>query len=87
MGDHNGRGGNEATPLTERLQALAASRRPDDHALPGFLEAYYRELPDFDVDDRTATRLIAELRARVPGYLVPRLVREVPGELSKTPIA
>ena len=35
----------------------------------------------------TAARLIAALRARLPGYLVPRLVRETPGELSKTVIA
>ena len=51
MGDHIGRDGNGAAPLTERLQTLATSRRPDDEALPGFLQAYYRELPDFDVDD------------------------------------
>ena len=28
-----------------------------------------------------------DLRARLPGYLVPRLVREVPGETSKRLIA
>jgi EF-P beta-lysylation protein EpmB len=38
----------------------------------------------FDVDERTGLELIALLRARLPGYLVPRLVRETPGELSKT---
>jgi glutamate dehydrogenase len=59
MDDHNGRGGNGAVPLTERLQALATSRRPDDDALPEFLQAYYRELPDFDVDDRTDSDLYA----------------------------
>ena len=59
MGDHNGRSGNGAAPLTERLQTLAAKRRPDDDALPGFLHAYYRELPDFDVDDRTDADLYA----------------------------
>jgi EF-P beta-lysylation protein EpmB len=55
---------------------------------------YYLHLLDrvagaahFDVDETTAKKLIGELRARLPGYLVPRLVREVPGELSKTPIA
>jgi EF-P beta-lysylation protein EpmB len=41
----------------------------------------------FDVDERVARRLIATLRSRLPGYLVPRLVRELPGELSKTLIA
>jgi len=55
---------------------------------------YYLHLLDpvagaahFDVDDRTATALVAALRARLPGYLVPRLVRETPGELSKTVVA
>jgi L-lysine 2,3-aminomutase len=55
---------------------------------------YYLHLLDrvagaahFDVDESTAKKLIGELRARLPGYLVPRLVRETPGELSKTPIA
>jgi EF-P beta-lysylation protein EpmB len=55
---------------------------------------YYLHLLDrvagaahFDVDEATAKNLVAELRSRLPGYLVPRLVREVPGELSKTPIA
>jgi L-lysine 2,3-aminomutase len=41
----------------------------------------------FDVEERRARELVGELRTRLPGYLVPRLVREVPGELSKTPIA
>ena len=41
----------------------------------------------FDVDEGTAKALVAELRARLPGYLVPRLVREIPGRLSKTSIA
>ena len=40
----------------------------------------------FEVDDQRASALAAELRARLPGYLVPRLVREVPGAPSKTPL-
>ena len=40
----------------------------------------------FEVDDDTACSLLAALRDRLPGYLVPRLVREVPGERSKTPL-
>lgn len=40
----------------------------------------------FECDGTTALKLIADLRARVPGYLVPRLVQELPGELSKTPL-
>jgi EF-P beta-lysylation protein EpmB len=41
----------------------------------------------FEVPDTTALELMAELRVRLPGYLVPRLVRESPGELSKTPLS
>jgi EF-P beta-lysylation protein EpmB len=55
---------------------------------------YYLHLLDrvagaahFDVDEAAAKRLIAALRSRLPGYLVPRLVREIPGELSKTVVA
>jgi EF-P beta-lysylation protein EpmB len=40
----------------------------------------------FEVEDRRALKLIGALRQRLPGYLVPGLVRELPGELSKTPI-
>lgn len=39
----------------------------------------------FDVPQDEARRIINELRASLPGYLVPKLVREVPGALSKTP--
>jgi L-lysine 2,3-aminomutase len=55
---------------------------------------YYLHLLDrvagaahFDVDEPTAQRLVAELRTRLPGYLVPRLARETAGELSKTVLA
>jgi EF-P beta-lysylation protein EpmB len=69
------------TALSERLLACGT--------LP-----YYLHLLDpvagaahFDVDEQTGRGLIAGLRARLPGYLVPRLVRETPGELSKTLLA
>ena len=55
---------------------------------------YYLHLLDrvagaahFDVDEARGKELVAALRARLPGYLVPRLVRETPGELSKTVVA
>jgi EF-P beta-lysylation protein EpmB len=41
----------------------------------------------FAVRDAQALRLGEELRHRLPGYLVPRLVREVPGVGSKIPLA
>lgn len=55
---------------------------------------YYLHLLDrvagaahFDVDEAAAKRLIMALRSRLPGYLVPRLVREDPGQLGKTSLA
>lgn len=40
----------------------------------------------FLVDDQRARTLHAALAARLPGYLVPRLVREEPGQPGKTPL-
>ena len=40
----------------------------------------------FDVPESTGRRLMEELRSRLPGYAVPRYVREVAGETSKRPI-
>jgi len=55
---------------------------------------YYLHLLDpvagaarFEVRLAHARTLIEELRLRLPGYLVPRMVREVPGEPFKTPIS
>jgi L-lysine 2,3-aminomutase len=40
----------------------------------------------FEVDDSRARALMDAVRTRLPGYLVPRLVREVAGAPSKTPL-
>lgn len=40
----------------------------------------------FEIDDARALALVEALRARLPGYLVPRLVREVAGAPSKRPL-
>jgi len=40
----------------------------------------------FEVSDHDARALHAELMAILPGYLVPRLVREVAGDISKRPV-
>lgn len=54
---------------------------------------YYLHLLDpvdgaahFHVDDCEALAVMERLRARLPGYLVPRLVREEPGARAKTPV-
>ncbi|WP_386083165.1 EF-P beta-lysylation protein EpmB [Vreelandella sp. F11] len=40
----------------------------------------------FDVPDHEARELVAQLRDHLPGFLMPRLVREIPGNGSKTPL-
>jgi EF-P beta-lysylation protein EpmB len=54
---------------------------------------YYLHLLDrvagtahFEVPEATAVSLVGRLRERLPGYLVPRLVREIHGERAKTPV-
>ena len=67
----------------------ALSRRLwDSGVLPYYLHMLDRVTgtAHFAVDDAIALDLIAAMRARLPGYLVPRLVREIPGQLSKTPV-
>jgi EF-P beta-lysylation protein EpmB len=55
---------------------------------------YYLHMPDpvtgtahFMVSDAQARPIYEAMRERLPGYLLPRLVREEPGEISKTPLA
>lgn len=55
---------------------------------------YYLHLLDkvqgamhFDVDEADACAIMKAVAARLPGYLVPRLVREQAGEPGKTPVA
>ncbi len=40
----------------------------------------------FEVNEQEAMMLYQKLRAQLPGYMLPRLVREIPGEKSKRPI-
>ncbi|MFU8876874.1 MAG: EF-P beta-lysylation protein EpmB [Wenzhouxiangellaceae bacterium] len=77
--------------VNDCVEALAGLMQGshDAGALP-----YYLHLLDrvegsahFEVPEARASELIEQLRARLPGYLVPRLVREQAGEPSKTPVA
>ncbi len=54
---------------------------------------YYLHLLDkvegaahFDLEDDSIKTIMSGLRKNLPGYLVPKLVREIPGEASKSPI-
>lgn len=52
---------------------------------------YYLHMPDkvagtahFYIDDRAARPIYKAMREKLPGYLLPRLVREIPGGVAKT---
>jgi EF-P beta-lysylation protein EpmB len=54
---------------------------------------YYLHLLDrvegaahFEVDDGVTGELLREMRCRLPGYLIPRVVREMPGAPYKVPL-
>jgi EF-P beta-lysylation protein EpmB len=78
------RGVNDAAPVLADL----SERLFDCGVLPYYLHQLDRVAgaAHFEVDDARARVLIDELRARLPGYLVPRLVREIAGALGKTPL-
>lgn len=58
------------------------------HVLPYYIHLLDRVTGSqhFDMPEREALSLHRQLRQRLPGYLVPRLVREIEGEPNKTPI-
>ena len=71
----------------DTLEALS-ERLFDAGILPYYLHAFdpVQGAAHFDVADANAVALMAELRTRLPGFLLPRLVRELPGQPSKTPL-
>jgi len=72
-----------AATLTDLSEKLFAA-----NVLPYYLHQLDPVLgaAHFQVDDRKARSLIEKIRGSLPGYLVPQLVREQPGYLSKTPV-
>lgn len=87
------------TLLNQSVLLKGVNDRPEDlEALSEALFAagvlpYYLHLLDrvhgaahFEVDEAAARDLVRELIERLPGYLVPRLVREVPGVPAKVPV-
>ena len=73
----------DADTLAELSEALFAAG-----VLPYYLHLLDRVAgaSHFEVDRTRALALIEALRARLPGYLVPRLVREEAGAASKVPV-
>jgi EF-P beta-lysylation protein EpmB len=72
-----------ATTLVELSEALFAAR-----VLPYYLHLLdrVRGAAHFEVKEPEASAIMKKLRQRLPGYLVPRLVWEQPGEPAKTPV-
>ncbi|HDZ57037.1 MAG TPA: EF-P beta-lysylation protein EpmB [Pseudomonas xinjiangensis] len=77
--------------VNDRLEdQLALSEGLGDHGvLPYYLHVldHVKGAQHFHVNDEQAARLVGRMLTRLPGYLVPRLVREVAGEASKVPLA
>jgi L-lysine 2,3-aminomutase len=71
----------------DTLQALS-ERLFECGVLPYYLHQLDRVegAAHFEVSDTQAIDLVRDLAARLPGYLVPRLVREVAGASSKMPL-
>lgn len=76
--------------VNDSAEALASlsTRLLDCRVLP-----YYLHMLDpvtgaahFDVPEPEAKRLLRSLASQLPGYLLPRLVREIPGQPGKTPL-
>jgi len=76
--------------VNDSVEALAqlSERGFEGGVLPYYLHQLDRVqgAAHFEVPDEIALELHAGLAARLPGYLVPRLVREIPGEPGKTPL-
>ena len=76
--------------VNDSVDALAALS--ERGFAPGVLPYYLHQLDrvqgtaHFEVDDATAIDLHRQLAARLSGYLVPRLVREVAGDAGKRPL-
>lgn len=78
------RGVNDSAPILAALsEALFAAG-----VLPYYLYLLdrVRGAAHYEVNEIEACAIMKILRRQLPGYLVPRLVREQPGQLAKTPI-
>jgi EF-P beta-lysylation protein EpmB len=75
-------GVNDSVPALEALSLALWSAG----VLPYYLNLLdrVRGSAHFEVPEARARALMAELAGRLPGYLVPRLVRDIPGSASKT---
>lgn len=85
---------NQAVLLRGVNDTLEAQEQLAETLFDAGVLPYYLHLLDrvqgaahFEVGEAEALRLMDAIRARLPGYLVPRLVREVAGASSKMPVS
>ncbi len=76
--------------INDKASVLAAL---SEHLFDVGIQPYYLHLFDkvqgvahFDIAESEAKQITLELMAILPGYLMPKLVREIAGEANKTPI-
>ncbi|HEX7028230.1 MAG TPA: EF-P beta-lysylation protein EpmB [Gammaproteobacteria bacterium] len=82
---------NQAVLLKGVNDTLAAQIELAEALVEAGVVPYYLHMLDpvkgahhFEVNEEYAVRLATELQHNLPGYMVPRLVREIPGRPSKT---
>ncbi|MEO1996495.1 MAG: EF-P beta-lysylation protein EpmB, partial [Planctomycetaceae bacterium] len=73
---------------TADAQVELCERLLDLHVIPYYLHQLDRVAggQHFEVPDDRAREIMAEMQCRLPGYAVPRLVREVAGAAHKVPL-
>jgi len=82
---------NQAVLLKGINDSVAAQKTLSENLFTEGILPYYLFVLDavagaahFNISDEQARRLVGELQTVLPGYLVPRLAREIPGQPSKT---
>ncbi|MDO4583070.1 MAG: KamA family radical SAM protein [Planctomycetia bacterium] len=76
--------------INDSVDVLATlyEKLADENVVPYYLHQLDRVAgaTHFEVPVEEGGKLLTELRKRLPGYAVPRYVREIPGEMSKLPV-
>lgn len=85
---------NQAVLMRGVNDSFTAQRALGEALFSARVLPYYLHMPDkvagtahFDLDEASAIKLIQQMRDGMPGYLVPRLVREIPRDQSKRIVA
>lgn len=84
---------NQAVLLKGVNDSVAIQTELSETLFDSDIQPYYLHLLDkvsgashFDMNEEDAKKLYQQMLAQLPGFLVPKLVREIGGEPSKTPI-